>query len=89
MNLTISCDVYIESNRGGAFIAGRVDKGGIYIGGAKGVFYWVFPDSTYKVTNDLREYLTFDIHAAITKLQLVAIIPCTAVWYTIKLIGLC
>ncbi|XP_077179527.1 galactocerebrosidase isoform X2 [Paroedura picta] len=53
VNLTLSCDVYIESNQGGAFIAGRVDKGGIYISDAEGVFFWVFPDGTYRVTGDL------------------------------------
>ncbi|XP_060119037.1 galactocerebrosidase [Heteronotia binoei] len=53
VNLTLSCDIYIESNRGGAFIAGRVDKGGIYVADANGVFFWVFPDGTYKVTGDL------------------------------------
>ncbi|XP_054827845.1 galactocerebrosidase isoform X1 [Eublepharis macularius] len=53
VNLTLSCDIYIESKQGGAFIAGRVDKGGIYIGDAKGVFFWVFPDGTYRVTRDL------------------------------------
>ncbi|XP_061467888.1 galactocerebrosidase isoform X2 [Rhineura floridana] len=53
VNLTITCDIYIESNNGGAFVAGRVNKGGIYIRGAKGVFFWVFPDGTYRVTGDL------------------------------------
>ncbi|XP_053141619.1 galactocerebrosidase isoform X2 [Hemicordylus capensis] len=53
VNLAITCDVYIESDKGGAFIAGRINKGGIYISDAKGVFFWVFPDGTYKVTNDL------------------------------------
>uniref|UniRef100_A0A803T6H6 Galactocerebrosidase n=1 Tax=Anolis carolinensis TaxID=28377 RepID=A0A803T6H6_ANOCA len=53
VNLTITSDIYIESEKGGAFIAGRVDKAGIYIGGAKGVFFWVLPDGTYRVTDDL------------------------------------
>ena len=38
---------------GGVFIAARVDKGGGSVRSAKGVFFWVFADGTYKVTNDL------------------------------------
>ncbi|KAH0620445.1 hypothetical protein JD844_020904 [Phrynosoma platyrhinos] len=53
VNLTITCDIYIESEKGGAFIGGRVDKAGIYVGDAKGVFFWVLPDGTYRVTGDL------------------------------------
>ncbi|XP_070609976.1 galactocerebrosidase isoform X2 [Erythrolamprus reginae] len=53
VNMIITCDIYIESNKGGAFIAGRIDKGGIYIASAKGIFFWVFPDGTYRVTGDL------------------------------------
>lgn len=41
---------------GGVFIAARVDKGGQSIRSAKGVFFWVFADGTYKVTSDLGEY---------------------------------
>ncbi|XP_059210025.1 galactocerebrosidase isoform X2 [Centropristis striata] len=53
-NLTVTCDVFMESvQTGGVFIAARVDKGGGDIRGAKGVFFWVFADGTYKVTNDL------------------------------------
>ncbi|KAM7376764.1 hypothetical protein PAMP_006472 [Pampus punctatissimus] len=53
-NLTVTCDVFMESVKtGGVFIAARVDKGGQSIRSAKGVFYWVFADGTYKVTNDL------------------------------------
>ncbi|XP_039993229.1 galactocerebrosidase isoform X2 [Xiphias gladius] len=53
-NLTVSCDVFMESvNTGGVFIAARVDKGGQSIRSAKGVFFWVFADGNYKVTNDL------------------------------------
>ncbi|XP_033499130.1 galactocerebrosidase isoform X2 [Epinephelus lanceolatus] len=53
-NLTLTCDVFMESIKtGGVFIAARVDKGGQSIRSAKGVFYWVFADGTYKVTNDL------------------------------------
>lgn len=53
-NLTVTCDVFMESVKtGGVFIAARVDKGGQSIRSAKGVFFWVFADGTYKVTNDL------------------------------------
>ncbi|KAM6918059.1 galactocerebrosidase-like [Lycodopsis pacificus] len=53
-NLTVSCDVFMESMKaGGVFIAARVDKGGQSVRSAKGVFFWVFADGTYKVTNDL------------------------------------
>ncbi|XP_031735158.1 galactocerebrosidase isoform X1 [Anarrhichthys ocellatus] len=53
-NLTVSCDVFMESVKaGGVFIAARVDKGGQSVRSAKGVFFWVFADGTYKVTNDL------------------------------------
>uniref|UniRef100_A0A6Q2YLF7 Galactocerebrosidase n=1 Tax=Esox lucius TaxID=8010 RepID=A0A6Q2YLF7_ESOLU len=53
-NLTVTCDVFMESVKtGGVFIAARVDKGGQDVRGAKGVFFWVFADGSYKVTNDL------------------------------------
>ncbi|KAK1893423.1 Galactocerebrosidase [Dissostichus eleginoides] len=53
-NVTVSCDVFMESVKtGGVFIAARVDKGGQSIRSAQGVFFWVFVDGTYKVTNDL------------------------------------
>ncbi|XP_029316097.1 galactocerebrosidase isoform X2 [Cottoperca gobio] len=53
-NLTVTCDVFMESVKtGGVFIAARVDKGGQSIRSAKGVFFWVFADGTYKVTSDL------------------------------------
>ncbi|KAG7226212.1 hypothetical protein INR49_002906 [Caranx melampygus] len=53
-NLTVSCDVFMESAKtGGVFIAARVDKGGQSVRSTKGVFFWVFADGTYKVTNDL------------------------------------
>ncbi|KAM4541625.1 galactocerebrosidase-like isoform 2-T2 [Odontesthes bonariensis] len=53
-NVTVTCDVFMESVRGGgAFVAARVDKGGQAVRSAKGVFFWVFTDGTYKVTNDL------------------------------------
>ncbi|XP_032356521.1 galactocerebrosidase isoform X1 [Etheostoma spectabile] len=53
-NLTVTCDVFMESVKtGGVFIAARVDKGGEWVRSARGVFFWVFADGTYKVTNDL------------------------------------
>ncbi|XP_043553098.1 galactocerebrosidase isoform X3 [Chiloscyllium plagiosum] len=53
-NLNITCDVLIETaNTGGVFIAGRVNKGGEVVRHAEGLFYWVFADGNYKVTNDL------------------------------------
>lgn len=53
-NLTVTCDVFMESIRtAGIFIAARVDKGGQSIRSTKGVFFWVFTDGTYRVTNDL------------------------------------
>ncbi|KAF3844334.1 hypothetical protein F7725_007497 [Dissostichus mawsoni] len=53
-NVTVSCDVFMESVKtGGVFIAARVDKGGQSVRSAQGVFFWVFVDGTYKVTNDL------------------------------------
>lgn len=56
-SLTVTCDIFMEKmNAGGVFIAARVDKGGQSIRSAKGVFFWVFADGTYKVTNDLGQY---------------------------------
>ncbi|XP_071392189.1 galactocerebrosidase isoform X2 [Centroberyx affinis] len=53
-NLTVTCDVFMESVKtGGVFLAARVDKGGQSVRSATGVFFWVFADGTYKVTNDL------------------------------------
>ncbi|XP_070835245.1 galactocerebrosidase isoform X2 [Chaetodon trifascialis] len=53
-SLTVTCDVFMERvQTGGVFIAARVDKGGQSIRTARGVFFWVFADGTYKVTNDL------------------------------------
>uniref|UniRef100_A0A7N6A8D6 Galactocerebrosidase n=1 Tax=Anabas testudineus TaxID=64144 RepID=A0A7N6A8D6_ANATE len=50
----ITCDVFMESvDSGGVFIAARVNKGGESVRSANGVFFWVFADGTYKVTNDL------------------------------------
>ncbi|XP_056152027.1 galactocerebrosidase isoform X2 [Lampris incognitus] len=53
-NLKVSCDVFMETVKtGGVYIAARVDKGGQSVRSARGVFYWVFADGTYKVTNDI------------------------------------
>jgi galactosylceramidase len=52
--MTVQCDVYIETPRsGGVFIAGRVNKGGILIRSATGVFFWIFANGSYRVTADL------------------------------------
>ncbi|XP_044520923.1 galactocerebrosidase [Gracilinanus agilis] len=54
-DLKITCDVYMETPMmGGIFIAGRVNKGGSFIRSAQGVFFWIFADGTYEVTNDLK-----------------------------------
>ncbi|KAL6105059.1 galc [Pungitius sinensis] len=53
-NLTVTCDVFMEHDEtGGVFVAARVDKGGQSVRSARGVFFWVFADGTYKVTSDL------------------------------------
>lgn len=52
----MTCDIFMESMKtGGVFIAARVNKGGQSVRSAMGVFFWVFADGTYKVTNDLGE----------------------------------
>lgn len=56
-NLTVTCDVFMETaTTGGVFVAARVDRGGQAIRSAGGVFFWLFADGTYKVTNDLGSY---------------------------------
>uniref|UniRef100_A0A8C1ARP9 Galactocerebrosidase n=1 Tax=Cyprinus carpio carpio TaxID=630221 RepID=A0A8C1ARP9_CYPCA len=53
-DLMVSCDIYMEAvHTGGVFIAVRVDKGGGVIRSTRGIFFWVYADGTYKVTNDL------------------------------------
>ncbi|XP_012708310.3 galactocerebrosidase isoform X2 [Fundulus heteroclitus] len=53
-NMMVSCDVFMENVKsGGVFVAARVDKGGQSIRSAKGVFFWVFANGSYRVTNDL------------------------------------
>lgn len=54
--MTVSCDVFMERrNTGGVFVAARVNKGGQSVRSTLGVFFWVFADGTYRVTNDLGE----------------------------------
>lgn len=56
-NLTVSCDVFIETAKtGGVFLAARVDRGGQAVRSTKGVFFWLFADGTYRVTNDLGQH---------------------------------
>lgn len=53
-DVTVTCDVFMERrNTGGVFIAARVNKGGQAVRNTGGVFFWVFADGTYKVSNDL------------------------------------
>ncbi|KAK1793143.1 hypothetical protein P4O66_011555 [Electrophorus voltai] len=53
-DVNVSCDVYMENEKGGGvFVAARVDKGGGSVRSTKGIFFWIFADGTYKVTNDL------------------------------------
>lgn len=52
--MTIQCDVYIETpQRGGLFIAGRVNKGGILVRTATGIFFWIYASGSFRVTADL------------------------------------
>lgn len=56
-NLTVTCDVFMETvMTGGVFIAARVDRGGQAVRSAEGVFFWLFANGTFKVTNDLGQY---------------------------------
>jgi len=77
-NLTVTCDVYIETpEKGGVFIAGRVNKGGILIRGARGVFFWIFANGTYRVTGDLAGWIIYALgHVDVT----------AKTWYTLTLI---
>ncbi|XP_043930035.1 galactocerebrosidase-like [Protopterus annectens] len=53
-DVNITCDVYMETSvTGGVFVAGRVDRGGGYAQKAKGIFFWIFANGTFRVTNDL------------------------------------
>ncbi|KAM8781541.1 galactocerebrosidase [Rhynchonycteris naso] len=59
-NMTIRCDVFIETpEKGGVFIAGRVNKGGILIRSARGIFFWIFANGTYRVTGDLAGWIVY------------------------------
>ncbi|XP_047651778.1 galactocerebrosidase isoform X1 [Phacochoerus africanus] len=76
-NLTIKCDVYIESSeKGGVFIAGRVNKGGILIRSARGVFFWIFANGSYQVTGDLAGWIIYTSGYADIKAKK---------WYTLTL----
>ncbi|XP_036847426.2 galactocerebrosidase isoform X1 [Manis javanica] len=76
-NLMIKCDVYIENpEKGGVFIAGRVDKGGVLIRSAWGVFFWIFANGTYRVTRDLAGWFIYASgHVDVTAKK----------WYTLTL----
>ncbi|XP_046874238.1 galactocerebrosidase isoform X1 [Hypomesus transpacificus] len=53
-NLTVTCDIFMETVKtGGVYVAARVNKGGGDVRSTRGLFFWVFADGTYKVTNDL------------------------------------
>ncbi|XP_058235523.1 galactocerebrosidase isoform X1 [Hemibagrus wyckioides] len=52
-DISVSCDIYLETENGGVFVAARVDQSGESVRGSNGVFYWVFANGTYKVTNDI------------------------------------
>ncbi|XP_032965501.1 galactocerebrosidase isoform X1 [Rhinolophus ferrumequinum] len=76
-NVRIECDVYIETpENGGVFIAGRVNKGGIWIRSARGVFFWIFANGTYRVTGDLAGWIIY----ALGKAEITA-----QEWYTLTL----
>lgn len=54
----MSCDVLIETPvTGGVFLAARVDQGGESVREAKGVFYWIYANGTFKVTSDIGKFL--------------------------------
>ncbi|TRY77581.1 hypothetical protein DNTS_007217 [Danionella cerebrum] len=76
-NLRVSCDVLIETPvSGGVFLAARVDQGGESIRRAKGVFFWLFADGTYRVSSDIggKRVLAEGLSGT-----------CAGVWYTITL----
>ncbi|XP_060773967.1 galactocerebrosidase [Neoarius graeffei] len=52
-DIVVSCDIYLETEDSGVFVAARVDRSGESVQSAQGVFYWVFANGTYKVTNDI------------------------------------
>lgn len=55
---------------GGVFLAARVDRGGQAVRSARGVFFWLFADGTYRVTNDLGQHF----HPGIV-VQFIILIP--------------
>ncbi|XP_056623840.1 galactocerebrosidase [Triplophysa dalaica] len=76
-DLTVSCDIYMETvHTGGVFIALRVDKGGGVVRSAKGIFFWVYADGTYKITSDLRGIIILAEGFSRTRAH---------VWYTLTL----
>ncbi|XP_053458014.1 galactocerebrosidase isoform X1 [Nycticebus coucang] len=76
-NMTIKCDVYIETpGMGGVFIAGRVNKGGILIRSARGIFFWIFANGSYRVTGDLAGWIIY----ALGRVDVTA-----KKWYTLTL----
>ncbi|XP_016423035.1 galactocerebrosidase-like [Sinocyclocheilus rhinocerous] len=76
-DLMVSCDIYMEAvHTGGVFIAVRVDKGGGVIRSTRGIFFWVYADGTYKVTNDLRGMTVLAEGLSGTRAR---------VWYTLTL----
>uniref|UniRef100_A0A672SMA9 Galactocerebrosidase n=1 Tax=Sinocyclocheilus grahami TaxID=75366 RepID=A0A672SMA9_SINGR len=76
-DLMVSCDIYMEDvHTGGVFIAVRVDKGGGVIRSTRGIFFWVYADGTYKVTNDLRGMTVLAEGLSGTRAR---------VWYTLTL----
>ncbi|XP_016319440.1 galactocerebrosidase-like [Sinocyclocheilus anshuiensis] len=76
-DLMVSCDIYMEAvHTGGVFVAVRVDKGGGVIRSTRGIFFWVYADGTYKVTNDLRGMTVLAEGLSGTRAR---------VWYTLTL----
>ncbi|NP_998276.2 galactocerebrosidase precursor [Danio rerio] len=76
-DVMVSCDVYMEAvQTGGVFIAARVDRGGGVIRSTRGVFFWVYADGTYKITNDLRGLAVLAKGSAGTRAR---------TWYTLTL----
>lgn len=55
-DIVVSCDIYLETEDSGVFVAARVDRSGESVQSAQGVFYWVFANGTYKVTNDIGQW---------------------------------
>uniref|UniRef100_A0A8D2DAV3 Galactocerebrosidase n=1 Tax=Sciurus vulgaris TaxID=55149 RepID=A0A8D2DAV3_SCIVU len=76
-DMKIQCDVYIETpDRGGVFIAGRINKGGILIRSARGVLFWIFSNGSYRVTGDLAGWITYTAGSVEVTAE---------VWYTLTL----